>query len=100
MHEYPPADRASSSYLTTATHRTLELALRPATTADSQLQDAMRAVCLAARQQGLRAEELIVMFKKTWSERPELRSMSREETVRLLDFVVTMCVEEFYDGNR
>jgi hypothetical protein len=59
----------------------------------------MRTLCAAARQQGLRAEELIVLFKKTWAERPELRTMSREETSRLFDAVVTLCVEEYY-GSR
>jgi hypothetical protein len=48
----------------------------------------------------MRAEQLILLFKKTWSERPELRTMPREETARLFDSVVSMCVEEFYDGAR
>jgi hypothetical protein len=100
VHEHLPADRGSSSHLTSATHRTLEIALRPTGTPDTQLQDAMRDLCSAARQQGMRAEELIVLFKKTWSERPELRGMSREETGRLFDSVVTMCVDEFYDADR
>ncbi len=99
MYEHMPADAGSTTHLTTATNRTLELALRPGpATGGSDLQTAMRELCAAARLQGMRAEELIVLFKRTWAERPELRTMSREETGRLLDSVVTMCVDEYYDA--
>lgn len=88
---------SDSDVLTTGTHRALELALRPPrATASAELQVTMRELCAAARQQGLRAEELIVLFKKTWAERPELRTMSREETGQVFDAVVTLCVEEYY----
>jgi hypothetical protein len=84
-----------------ATDRTLELALQSdGGTRSLDLQRAMRALCEEARRQGMRAEELIVLFKKTWHARPELQRMSREETGRLFDSVVTMCVEEYYDGAR
>jgi len=100
MHERMPADQAVTAHLTTATHRTLDVALRPADGRGSDLQTAMRELCRTARQRGMRAEQLILLFKKTWSERPELRTMPREETARLFDSVVSMCVEEFYDGAR
>jgi hypothetical protein len=91
---------STAAHLTRDTHRALELALRaPQGTGTTELQEVMRTLCAAARQQGLRAEELIVLFKKTWAERPELRTMSREETSRLFDAVVTLCVEEYY-GSR
>lgn len=97
MYEQLPAADEPPTHLTTATHRALELALRsPQGTDSSDLSATMRELCAAARQQGLRAEELIMLFKKTWSERPELRTMPREETARLFDSVVSMCVEEFY----
>ena len=60
----------------------------------------MRELCAEARGQGIRAEELIVLFKKTWAERPELQSLSREETSRLFDAMVSMCVEEYYTEAR
>ena len=89
------------SDLGTATHRTLEIALRPEQESDnSDLQSAMRELCAEARRKGMRAEELIVLFKKTWAERPELQNLSREETGRLFDAMVSLCVEEFYDGAR
>ena len=97
----PIAGQPSSAYLTTATERTLELALRAEGGADNpELRRAMMALCEEARRQGMRAEELIVLFKKTWQARPELQRMSREETSRLFDSVVTMCVEQYYDGGR
>lgn len=97
----PTTGRPSAVHLTTAAHRALEFALQPdAGTRSLDLQQAMRALCAEARQQGMRAEELIVLFKKTWAERPELQSLSREETGRLFDAMVSMCVEEFYSGAR
>ena len=98
---YPsiPAAVTGSAHLTTATNRALELALRPPhADGNSDLQTVMRELCAEARHNGTRPEELIVLFKKTWAERPELRTMSREETGRLLDQVVTMCIEEYYDS--
>ncbi len=97
----PIAGESSSSYLMTVTDRTLELALQSDGGArELDVQRAMRAVCEEARRQGMRAEELIVLFKRTWQGRPELHRMSREETGPLFDSVVTMCVEEFYRSAR
>jgi hypothetical protein len=96
MYERTSLGQAPTAHLTIATHRTFDVALRPSGARSSDLQDAIRELCTAARKQGMRAEELIVLFKKTWSERPELRTLPREETGRLFDSVVSMCVEEFY----
>ena len=95
MHDHTSA--GSASELATSTHRTLELAMRPGTVR-SDLQSAVRELCAQARRQGMRAEELIVLFKKTWAERPELQALSREETGRLFDAMVSLCVDEFYRG--
>jgi hypothetical protein len=87
--------------LTLATHRTVELALQPdGATRHLDLANALRALCAEARRQGMHAEELIVLFKKTWQARPELHRTSREENGRLFDAIVTMCVEEFYRDTR
>lgn len=98
--QVPGTNRPSSAHLATATDRALALALQP--DADSNrhldLQRAMRALCAEARRQGMHAEELIVLFKKTWQARPEVHTMSREDTGRLLDSIVTMCVEEYYEA--
>jgi hypothetical protein len=90
-----------SPHLTTATNRAVERALRPGHgEGDGDLRDVVRDLCTEARRQGTRAEELIVLFKRTWSEHPELQTMSPEETGRRLDQIVTMCIKEYYDGPR
>ena len=94
--QVPETARVSPS-LKTATTQTVELALQPNGEAlSADLQRAIQAVCLEARRQGLRAEELIILLKKTWHSRPELQTRSSKETTRLFESVVTMCVEEFY----
>lgn len=87
--------------LTTATHRALEIALETSRGVYGEdLEAVMRELCATARRDGTRAEELIVLFKKVWSDRPELRGRSREETARLFDRVVTLCIKEYYESPR
>ena len=101
MSEQVPMEQRASAYLTTATNRTLELALQPGQGArDADLHRAMRELCQEARRHGVRAEELILMFKRAWATRPELRAISREETGPLFDGVVTMCLDAYYDDAR
>jgi hypothetical protein len=100
--QFEPIPKTSGPFspnLASATERTLAIALQPDGASRAvALQRAMRALCDEARRQGMHAEELIVLFKKTWHARPELHQMSREETAQLFDSVVTMCIEEYYDG--
>lgn len=92
---------SSTDNLTTATHRAIEIALEPSRGEGSgDLHDAVRDLCAEARRDGTRAEELIILFKKAWSDRPEVRVRSREDTARLFDKVLTMCIKEYYDGHR
>ncbi len=97
--QVPGTSQPAPVHLATATDRALDVALQPGggTHRHLELQRAMRALCAEARRQGVRAEELIVLFKKTWQARPEVHTMSREDTGRFLEAVVTMCVEEYYD---
>ena len=91
----------NTDHLTTVTHRALEIALEPSRGRDGEdLEFVMRELCAVARRDGTRAEELIVLFKKVWSDRPELRGRTREETARLFDQVVTMCIKEYYQHSR
>ena len=97
---YPPPSSfvRDTDHLTTVTHRALEIALEPSRRGDGRdLEATMRELCAAARRDGTRAEELIVLFKKVWSDRPELRGRTREESARLFDQVVTMCIKEYYE---
>jgi hypothetical protein len=90
-----------TNHLTTVTHRALDIALEPSRGRDGEdLEVVMGELCAAARRDGARAEELIVLFKKVWSDRPELRGRTREESTRLFDQVVTMCIKEYYQQAR
>lgn len=90
-----------TEHLTTVTQRALEIALEPSRRQTGEdLESVMRELCAAARRDGTRAEELIILFKKVWSDRPELHGRTREETVRLFDRVVTMCIKEYYEQHR
>ena len=97
--QIPTRTEPFAPHLTNATERTLALALQPdGGSRGVDLQRAMRALCEEARRQDIRAEELIVLFKKTWQARPELHHMSREESAHLFDSVIKMCIEEYYGG--
>jgi len=64
---------------------------------DGALRRAIRAMCDEAHRNGLRAEQLLVILKDAWSSLPEVARLSPGGTrERLLDRIVTMCVEEFY----
>jgi hypothetical protein len=90
-----------SDHLTNVTRRALEIALGPSRSRDGKdLEAVMHELCTVARRDGTRAEELIVLFKKVWSDRPEIRGRSREESTRLFDQVVTMCIKEYYEDPR
>lgn len=97
----PTAFVRDTDHLTTVTQRALEIALEPSRRETGEdLETVMRELCAAARRDGTRAEELIILFKKVWSDRPEVRGRTREETVRLFDRVVTMCIKEYYEHPR
>jgi hypothetical protein len=90
-----------TDHLTTVTHRALSIALEPSRGGDGpDLEAVMRELCAAARRDGTRAEELIVLFKRVWADRPELHGRTREESARLFDQVVTMCIKEYYQQPR
>jgi hypothetical protein len=87
--------------LTTATHRAIEIALSPSPSEGThELLPVMRELCATARRDGTRAEELIILFKKVWSDCPEVRTLPRESSTRLFDEVVTLCIKEYYGTPR
>jgi hypothetical protein len=99
--EHAPAGRAFPGHLTSATDRALDLALHGGQgTPNGDLNHELRKLCREAQGQGVRAEELILLFKKVWATRPELRVMSREETGRVFDEVVTLCLDAYYEDTR
>ena len=87
--------------LTSATNHALDIAMRPNhDDRHDDLREAMRQLCADAHRQGLRPEELIVLFKQTWRTRPEVRLIPREESAALLAQAVTMCIQEYYGASR
>lgn len=80
-------------------HGTLRSALRKASCADIAGSDVHAMIvrgCVAARESGLRIEELLVVLKSAWREMPETRHLLGHEADELLSSVITMCINEYY----
>jgi hypothetical protein len=56
----------------------------------------MRRLGADARRGHVPPERLIVLFKSTWRAHTVHRTLSRDEAERLLDHMITMCIEEYY----
>ena len=66
-------------------------------TGDAEIRQALRAMSREARAESLHAEQVIVALKRVWESLPEVRRASdRQEQNRLLERVVTLCIEEYY----
>lgn len=64
---------------------------------DGELRGALRDVSREAQRRGLHAEQLVIALKRVWDEIPEVRAAgSREARLRMLERVVTLCIEEYY----
>lgn len=62
-----------------------------------QLQSALQELTIYARDQGMPPEKLLIVLKDVWYAMPVVRDSSeRDERVRLLQRVVTMCINEYY----
>ncbi len=61
------------------------------------LRDALRDVCAATHEQGLHAEELLILLKREWAATPDettwLLTYGRNDLLRDL---IALCIEEFY----
>ncbi len=70
----------------------------------SNVRPALRQLCVCARAEDLKAEQLLVRFKELWSSLPSLAGLPRgRQRNDLMARVTTMCIEEFYApslGNR
>ena len=66
-------------------------------TGDAEIRQALRAMSAEARAESLRVEQVIVALKRVWESLPEVRRASdRQEQNRLLERVVTLCIQEYY----
>jgi hypothetical protein len=63
---------------------------------DGNLQAALSAVALEARERAIRPEELIVALKQLIDELPGTRSNSGEER-RLREWIVTTCIRAYFE---
>ena len=61
------------------------------------LRTALRAVAVEAQRRHIRAEQLIIALKQVWHAVPEVQQAStQQEQDRLLDRLITACIEEYY----
>ena len=63
----------------------------------SSLRAPVRQLCVFARSEDVRAEQLLVKFKELWANLPPLAGLPRgRQRNDLMARVATMCIEEFY----
>jgi hypothetical protein len=80
----------------TALRTALQQRLSSATD-DAELRRALRAMSEEARAESLHVEQVIVTLKRVWESLPEVRRASdRQEQNRVLERVVTLCIQEYY----
>lgn len=64
---------------------------------DVALRRAVQIVCREARRTDMRVEHLLVTMKTAWQHLPEVRALPfGASRSRLLDRVISMCIEEYY----
>lgn len=56
----------------------------------------VRPVCDTAREDGLRAEQLLILVKQAWDQLVENHELDRSDSDVALSEVVTLCIKEFY----
>lgn len=77
--------------------RALIQRLQDPTTADGEIREALRAVSRAAQARGVRAEQVVIALKHAWDEYPGVHDAGgREERLRALERLVTLCIEAYY----
>lgn len=65
----------------------------------TELRTALRVISTEARARQLRAEQLIVALKQAWHSVPDVQhAATQQERDRLLDRLITVCIEEYYRG--
>lgn len=62
-----------------------------------ELTRAIRAMCVDARQHGMRAEEVIVLFKSMWTSLPVANAqLVGARRTELLERAVALCIRSYY----
>ncbi len=67
---------------------------------DGAVRSALQAMARVARERNVRAEHVVMMLKELWRSLPEVqRSRNSLEHARLLERLVTICIDAYYgDG--
>jgi hypothetical protein len=66
-----------------------------------ELHRAMQALCAEAHGGGLRAEELLVRLKLLFHQLPEVQALPHSsDRSDLLNRVVSVCIEQYYEADR
>lgn len=60
------------------------------------LRQYLRPVCDSAREEGLRAEHLLIVVKRAWDDLVETGVLDRRDNDAALSEVITLCIKEFY----
>ena len=63
---------------------------------DANVAAGLREACDAARKNGLRAEEMLLIVKQTWWHLSDTQVLIHRDAVAALDEVITLCIKEFY----
>lgn len=56
----------------------------------------LRPVCDSAREEGLRAEHLLIIVKQAWDHLVETGELTHGDNSAPLSEVITLCIKEFY----
>lgn len=79
-----------------AVRRSVELYRAGARPSFDNLRQFLRPVCDSARETGLRAEQLLVILKRSWDHVPETEALDRDDADAALSELITLCIKEFY----
>jgi hypothetical protein len=72
------------------------LVVRNAGSSNREVRELLARACDTARENGLRAEHLLLVLKESWRELPEMRCLNRSEAEDALSRTITLCIEEYY----
>ena len=65
--------------------------------AEKPVCDALSVLAREAQERKLHAEQMLIVFKRIWSDMPEVRAMSNEkDRRRLMDRLVRLCIDAYY----
>ncbi len=93
-------DDSYSRSVSEALRQGIAARLRSPVGSSPELREALRMACDEAKNRGLRAEQLIVMFRQTWNSLPEVQTLPpgpRRSDV--LAEVITLCLASLYSAD-